>query len=517
MPPVVNVRSIDALLELKAGLARYAHEVRAPLEALEHEAQSTLEQLAERRRNLQRQVKMAQQAVDAAKSALARCEAATYRDPKTGAIHKPDCSAYRAALAQANARLRALEDELRNVERSITTVEVAQAEFRREFQRLTGWLEREGAEAQTFLERKATSLQAYVAMRLPASYSVPAPTDVLTGLFTLGMVAGAIGLTSVALAAVRKLAGPLRGALGDAGETLTQKLLQQELGWRPLPFDQPKHGYDRVFTAPGLPLIVVESKVNRKGELRLGQPQSGEQGSPEWLAAQAARMADPDSAQHSPANAEIAALIEEIGPENVPVVAVVITTETGAVEVNFRRPGSTAWEKLPAEIDLTALLQEQGSPGGAEPTAAVLEDEGNLIGPVHVHRLHHPPESGWVNQGIRYVSVRELPIPEGIDGIEDFRKVTAEEMRRGVLCLQEMLPAIEVGTGANSDYWRRYDEARGLDPANGYQRIYDAFYGKDAITVTFDGEKYDIVNGGHRIWLAQQIGIDSLPMYVSTR
>jgi hypothetical protein len=69
-------------------------------------------------------------------------------------------------------------------------------------------------------------------------------------------------------------------------------------------------------------------------------------------------MADPTSAQYSPYNAALAALIEEIGPEHVPTVAVVITTETGEVTIHYRRSVSTNWERLADGSDLTTLLQE---------------------------------------------------------------------------------------------------------------------------------------------------------------
>lgn len=123
----------------------------------------------------------------------------------------------------------------------------------------------------------------------------------------------------------------------------------------------------------------------------------------------------------------------------------------------------------------------------------------------------------WIDDGIQSVPVRELPPPEGITSAADFQKVPETEMRAGIHRLQEMQSAIEGGAGASSDYWREFDITRGLEYANGYQRVYDAFFGMDAIKVTFDGEKYDIVNGRHRIWLAQEMGIDYLPMRVSRK
>jgi hypothetical protein len=121
----------------------------------------------------------------------------------------------------------------------------------------------------------------------------------------------------------------------------------------------------------------------------------------------------------------------------------------------------------------------------------------------------------WVDEGIKPVFVSELPPPDGIQGTEDFHKISEQEMKAGILRLQEMQPAIASGTGANSDYWAAYDTAHSLEYAVGYQRVYDAFYGNDAIKVNFDGEKYDIINGRHRIWLAQGMGIDFLPMRVT--
>lgn len=123
----------------------------------------------------------------------------------------------------------------------------------------------------------------------------------------------------------------------------------------------------------------------------------------------------------------------------------------------------------------------------------------------------------WIDEGIHQVPVHELPPPEGITSAADFQKVSETEMRAGIRRLQEMRPTIEAGAGASSDYWREFDKTHGLEYAHGYQRVYDAFFGMDAIKVTADGKKYDIVNGRHRIWLAQQMGIDYLPMRVSRK
>ena len=127
------------------------------------------------------------------------------------------------------------------------------------------------------------------------------------------------------------------------------------------------------------------------------------------------------------------------------------------------------------------------------------------------------PKQSIVSQSVKIVNVPNLPAPEGISGSADFSKVSESDMRAGLQRLQEMRPVIERGDGSNSDYWADQDRQRGLGYTDGYQHIFDAFYGQDAIYVEKDGDHYDIINGRHRIWLAKQMGIDNLPMRVRER
>lgn len=122
----------------------------------------------------------------------------------------------------------------------------------------------------------------------------------------------------------------------------------------------------------------------------------------------------------------------------------------------------------------------------------------------------------WVDSGIRDMNPSELPDPTEIE-TEGFSKVPEDMVRLGLQRLQEMRPLIENGIGANSDYWAEYDRAHGLDYEHGYQRVYEAFYGGDAIRVNWDGTTYDVINGRHRVWLARRMGIDWLPVRVIER
>jgi exonuclease VII small subunit len=123
----------------------------------------------------------------------------------------------------------------------------------------------------------------------------------------------------------------------------------------------------------------------------------------------------------------------------------------------------------------------------------------------------------WIEEGIQFVNVADLPEPEGISDETDFRKITEPEMRSGIKKLQEMKSVIETGEGTNSDYWADYDKKHGLDFGGGFQRVYDAFYGTDCIKVNKDQGSYDIDNGRHRIWLAKRMGVEQLPMRIVKR
>lgn len=125
--------------------------------------------------------------------------------------------------------------------------------------------------------------------------------------------------------------------------------------------------------------------------------------------------------------------------------------------------------------------------------------------------------SEWVDRGILDVPVADLPDPEGIEGSADFHKLSAIEMKAGLDRLEEMKPAIASGKGANSDHWAEHDREHGLDYEHGYQRVYEAFFGNDAIRLNKDGDRYDIVNGRHRVWLAKRMDINDLPARVMER
>ncbi|MBK8540742.1 MAG: hypothetical protein IPL60_12175 [Ardenticatenia bacterium] len=354
-----NVRSIQSLRDLKSDLACFGGDSRAALQRMEMESRRTQEWLDERQRHWEGHSRRCQEAVRQAQTAVQRCQASGSRDPKTGREYVPDCRGPEGVLRQAQSRLDEAQAQLNNVRRWTRAVQEAGEAYQRQARRMATLLEDELVKSQVFLERRLEALEAYAALGRASTFGTQSPMQFAADTVANAMALGAMGLPVVAMGVLKWMAGPLRQTLGDSGEALSARLLGEEHGWEEVAFDQPKHGFDRLFSAPGLPLVVVESKVHGRGRFHLGQTRSGEQGSAEWIAAMAAKMADPDSAQWSPENERIAALIHEIGPENIPTVAVVIETESGRASVHYRQAGSIDWQTLEDGIVLHDVLKPE--------------------------------------------------------------------------------------------------------------------------------------------------------------
>lgn len=129
-----------------------------------------------------------------------------------------------------------------------------------------------------------------------------------------------------------------------------------------------------------------------------------------------------------------------------------------------------------------------------------------------------PAESEWVDRGIQDVAVDKIDTSDmtHVNGPEDFKKVSYDEMAKGFQKLETVVqPGVEKGAGGDDFY--KLDQQQGLDYANGYQRVYDAFYGGDAIKLEKDGEDYRVINGAHRLYVAKELGIQTVPARVKER
>jgi hypothetical protein len=232
-------------------------------------------------------------------------------------------------LGAALAELNDAQADLREAERAAERLEDAAQTFRSARHRFEAWSETGLSRATGFLADRIDALESYLAAELA--------TDVGHA----GEIAASKSpLAPLALAAfpalLRQLVGVLPARIGAAGEEMVARLLTTQLGLAEVPFDRARHGFDRVFRAPGVPLIVVEAKVAGDGKLHLASTKDGAQGSDRWVAAKAADMQQRGSELWSPINEGIAALVGAMGSESVPVLAVVVDVERARAHVHQR-------------------------------------------------------------------------------------------------------------------------------------------------------------------------------------
>ncbi len=156
---------------------------------------------------------------------------------------------------------------------------------------------------------------------------------------------------------------------------------------------------------------------------------------------------------------------------------------------------------------------EQDLPRGWQPdrdTIAAIQGQSDGTHDDEGHR-----EGGeWVDRGIQDVRVDEVDLKDSpVQDNSDFQKVSHEEMVEGFRVLkQEVEPAVD--QGADGEYFSRQDEQRGLDYEHGSRRVYDAFYGDSAIRLEKDGQDYNVINGYHRLAVAQELDLDTVPAHV---
>ena len=115
--------------------------------------------------------------------------------------------------------------------------------------------------------------------------------------------------------------------------------------------------------------------------------------------------------------------------------------------------------------------------------------------------------------GMSVVSLSKVEAAiEHVSGPEDFKKMSMADMRVALNLLEGRVQQA-VASGAAREDLEALDRARGLAgaPVN-FAGVYDLFYGSDRIRLDHNGDgTYSITNGGHRIWLARQMGITELP------
>jgi len=174
MSQSANVRSIQALEELKGALNRFGGEAQESLSAAEVEIRRTFDWLRERQNHWHNEVCHWREEVTRAEAALATCRTSGYTD-RNGHHHAPNCSAHEQALHQAQAHLREAQAELHNVQEWTQRVQQANADYQRQAQRLATMLGSDLPRGTALLGRKIATLRSYVTLQAPPAAGAPSP------------------------------------------------------------------------------------------------------------------------------------------------------------------------------------------------------------------------------------------------------------------------------------------------------------------------------------------------------
>lgn len=103
-----------------------------------------------------------------------------------------------------------------------------------------------------------------------------------------------------------------------------------------------------------------------------------------------------------------------------------------------------------------------------------------------------------------------------------WRKISPDEVSRSFKALDRLRPYLrdaDIKDESDARVWR--DKLKGLKDALGQPlfddedlRFFDVYFGGNHIRVERVGSEYHVVNGRHRLWLAQRQGIRELPVFL---
>lgn len=152
-----------------------------------------------------------------------------------------------------------------------------------------------------------------------------------------------------------------------------------------------------------------------------------------------------------------------------------------------------------------------GNIGGDNPTAPIRPSAKSSTVALSATLVNSGQELGF-----QTVAISDIDLSDShVSSSDDFHKVSMSDMQAGLQKLQSVV-APAVAQGKDKDYFRELDQANGLSYPDGYLRIYEAFYGDSPIRLEKIGGRYQVINGYHRLFVAQKLGIASLPANVIT-
>lgn len=131
-----------------------------------------------------------------------------------------------------------------------------------------------------------------------------------------------------------------------------------------------------------------------------------------------------------------------------------------------------------------------------------------------------PASSGFREQPIQMLHPEIRPVALALIDLSDstihreadFRETPREAVVAGLDKLEQVQRWIEQGA---TDQWLwEIDQERGLSGAEGYHNIYRVFYGDEAIALEKMGNGYRVLNGYHRLTVAKELGLTTIPARV---
>lgn len=162
-----NVRSIQALDDLRAALTTFSGNAQDALRAATIEVQRTLEFVAERERYWRGRVTTAQAELSRAMNAFNYCRSQVVRDSE-GRVYQPPCDGEAAALRRAQDDLRQSQERLQTAHICYQQVQQAQQTFQQQTQRMSASLS-DLPKANAMLTQKVNTLKGYTAMSAPSA------------------------------------------------------------------------------------------------------------------------------------------------------------------------------------------------------------------------------------------------------------------------------------------------------------------------------------------------------------
>jgi hypothetical protein len=333
----LDLREIQTLVELKAAITRFANGTQEALRMAEAEIGRTSEWLHERIGHWQHELERARSELAAARAALERCLQSGYYD-RDGHYYAPNCSAEEKAIEHAEMRLRECKENLRKAQAWRNRLEQAVDEYHRKVRRLNELSAAHSDMAKAQLDQ------------LRAKYEAVQEAANMVGFAGEMGIAGFVSSVVLGVKGLKLVTGRTDQLLGQGAEGLVRHLLEEELACNQVPFDKPKKGtgFDGILRTPNGQLVILESKYSSDGKLKLDYGYGYRETSAGWVAAVAQQMSDPKSGLYSETNARIGQQIFDTGPEEVPVLAVVINPNTGQADIYLRTgPDASSGDWMP--------------------------------------------------------------------------------------------------------------------------------------------------------------------------